>query len=285
VKATYFGMPELNERAITSIRKAIELRPRFGHAWRELAGPLAALGRDEEAIEALERALSLDPGDASAYSGLGRVHFIGRGDFAKGIDFYEKALTLNPQAGWTALQLAHCAALARDFPRAEAAAWRAVVSQEEFLSGKAGVVIAGAYVRLGQIYALQGRYAEAKHQFERELDFLRRVDHALRGRIFIEVHQRLGEVHIRLGDAAAGRAALDLSIEAFERRLRTGADDPFTRYYAACAYALRGDVPTALESLEKAVKGLPRFNKARARIEPALEGVRSEPRFQENVAE
>jgi tetratricopeptide (TPR) repeat protein len=279
VKATYFGMAELNERAITTIRKAIELRPNFAHAWRELAGPLAALGRDDEAIEALERALSLDPGDASAYSGLGRVHFIGRGDFAKGIGFYEKALTLNPQAGWTALQLAHCAALARDFPRAEAAAWRAVVSQEEFLSGKAGVVIAGAYVRLGQIYALQGRYAEAKHQFERELDFLRRVDHALKARIFIEVHQRLGEAQIRLGDADAGRAALDLSIEAFERRLRTGADDPFTRYYGACAYALRGDSVTALESLERAVAGLPRFNRARARIEPALESLRSDPRF------
>jgi TolB-like protein/Tfp pilus assembly protein PilF len=285
VKATYFGMPELAERAITSIRKAIELRPRFAHAWRELAGPLLLLGRDDEAIEALERALALDPVDASAYSGLGRVHFIGRGDFAKGIDFYEKALTLNPQAGWTALQLAHCAALARDFPRAEAAAWRAVVSQEEFVSGKAGVVIAGAYVRLGQIYALQGRYAEAKHQFERELDFLRRVDHALRARIFIEVHQRLGEAQIRLGDAVAGRAALDLSIEAFERRVRTGADDPFTRYYAACAYALRGDLPAALESLERAVAGLPRFNRARARIEPALEGLRSEPRFLSVVGE
>jgi tetratricopeptide (TPR) repeat protein len=280
VKATYFGVSELNERAIASIRRAIELRPRFAHAWRELASPLLALGRDDEAIEALELALALDPGDATAYSSLGRVYFIGRGDFARGVEAYEKALTLNPQAGWSALQLAHCAALQRDFPRAEAAAWRAIVSQEEFLSGKAGVVIAGAYSRLGQIYALQGRFAEARHQFERELEFLRRSDHALKARIFIEVHQRLGEAHLRLGDESAGRAALDLSIEAFERRLRTGADDPFTRYYAACAYALRGDVTPALDSLEKAIQGQRRFNVARARIEPALESLRSERRFQ-----
>src|SRR5262249_6299758 len=126
---------------------------------------------------------------------------------------------------------------------------------------------------------------EAKHQFERELDFLRRVDHALRARIFIEVHQRLGEALIRLGDAAAGRTALDLSIEAFDRRVRTGADDSFTRYYAACAYALRGDLPAALDSLERAVAGLPRFNRARARIEPALEGLRSDARFQAIVGD
>ena len=105
------------------------------------------------------------------------------------------------------------------------------------------------------------------------------MDHALKARVFIEVHQRLGEAHSRLGDAAASRAALDLSIEAFERRLRTGADDPFTRYYAACAYALRGDVAPALDSLERAIEGQRRFNVARARIEPALESLRSEPRF------
>jgi superkiller protein 3 len=278
-------MSELNHRAIASIRRAIELRPRFAHAWRELASPLLGLGRDEEALEALERALSLDPGDATAYSSLGRVYFIGRGDFVRGAENYEKALVLNPQAGWSALQLAHCAALARDFPRAEAAAWRAVVSQEEFLSGKAGVVIAGAYVRLGQIYALQGRFEEARHQFDRELEFLRRVDHALKARIFIEVHQRLGEAHLRLGDSAASRAALDLSIEAFERRLRNGADEAFTRYYAACAYALRGDVAPALDSLERAIEGQRRFNVARARLEPALESLRSEPRFRALVGE
>ena len=106
LKAGYFAMPELHERAIASLRKAIELRPTLAEAWRELSAPLRALGRDEEAIEALEKALALDPGDAEAYSALGRLHFIGRGDFARGAEAYEKALTLNPQAGWSAMQLA-----------------------------------------------------------------------------------------------------------------------------------------------------------------------------------
>jgi tetratricopeptide (TPR) repeat protein/tRNA A-37 threonylcarbamoyl transferase component Bud32 len=280
LKADYLSMPELYQRSLESFDRALELRPDFVEAHRSRGGVLLSLGREDEAVEAVERALALDPGAASAYQTLGRVYFIGCGDFARAAECYEKALALNPQAGWAALQLSHCAALLGDGARAEVAAWQAVVLQEEFLSGREGQLIVGAYVRLGQALALQGRFAEAVQQFERELEFLRRVDHALRSRIFIELHQRVGEARLRLGDAAGGRAALDFAIEAFERRLRTGADDSSTRYYAACAYALRGDVEAALDCLEKAAAGRRRLTVARARVESALAGLRSEPRFQ-----
>ena len=280
LKADYLSMPELYERALASLDRSLVLRPGFVQAYRSRASVLLALGREEEALTAVERALALDPGAASAYQTLGRIHFIGFGDFARAVEYYEKALALNPQAGWAALQLAHCAALLGDSTRAETAAWRAVVLQEEFISGREGQLIVGGYVRLGQVYALQGRYDEALHQFGRELEFLQRVDHALKSRIFIELHQRIGDARIRAGDAASGIADLDLAVEAFERRLRTGADDPFTRYYAACAYALRGDSEAALESLEKAAATRRRFTVARARVEPALESLRPLERFQ-----
>jgi hypothetical protein len=61
-------------------------------------------------------------------------------------------------------------------------------------------------------------------------------------------------------------------------------DDPFTRYYAACAFALRGEPEAALESLEKATAARRRLTVARARIEPALEGLRPLPRFQKLIA-
>jgi tetratricopeptide (TPR) repeat protein len=280
LKADYLSVPELYDRALASVDRALVLKPDSVQAHRTRASVLLDLGREEEALAAIERALALDPGASHAHQTLGRIHFIGFGDFARAADQYEKALTLNPQAGWSALQLAHAAALAGDLTRAEAAAWRAVVLQEEFLSGREGQLIVGAYVRLGQAMALQGRYEEALHQFGRELEFLQRVDHALRSRIFIELHQRIGEARFRLGDAASSRSALNLALEAFERRLRTGADDPFTRYYAACAYALRGDTDKALCSLERAAKARPRLTLARARVEPALESLRAHPRFE-----
>ena len=192
---------------------------------------------------------------------------------------FERALLLNPQAGWTALQLAHCFAFLGDYPRGEAIALRAIVLQEELLAGQEGLLVIGAYLRLGHLYALQGRHAEAKRQFDREVEFLARVDHALKARIFIELHTRLGAALLGLGDEASGRAALDLATLTFERRLRLEGDDPFTRYYAACAYALRGQPAAALDSLEKAAAERPAFTVARARLDPHFDRIRLEPRF------
>jgi hypothetical protein len=89
---------------------------------------------------------------------------------------------------------------------------------------------------------------------------------------------------MQLGDPAGARAALDLSLEAFERRVRTGADDPFTRYYAACAYALRGEPDKAVECLERAAEKRRLYTVNRARLEPALESLRGLPRFDALVA-
>ena len=279
LKGDYLTTPELCERAIVSLDHALALRPDSAEAWRYRGSALTTLGRDEEALASFEQALALNPLDASAQSGIGRVHFILRGDFARAVQGYERALAINPRAGWSALQLAHCATLLRDFARAEAAARRAIELQQAFLSGRAGLAIVGAHMRLGHAFALQGRHREALDEYGRELDFVRRVEHALRARIFVELHQRIGEAHLLLGEPAEARAALDLAVEAFERRMRSGVDDPMTPYYGACAHALRGAVEPALACLERAAVRRPRLTAARAAIEPALEALRGEPRF------
>jgi superkiller protein 3 len=284
-KASYLVMPELYDRALVQFRRAIELRPGLVSAWRELGGVLVALCREDEGIEAIRHALTLDPTDAGAHATMGRAHFLGFGDFPRATECYERALAFNPQAGWYVLQLAHCYALLRDFARGEEAARRAVALQEDFLSGREGIAIVGAHMRLGHMAALQGRHQQAIEHFQRELAFLERVDHALRNRILIELHQRLGSAHLRLGHAAEGAAALALALEGFERRLRLGADEPFSRYYAACAYAVRGDVDPALNYLERAIRLRRRFTIARARIEPEFDGLRGERRFRDLVGE
>jgi hypothetical protein len=63
-----------------------------------------------------------------------------------------------------------------------------------------------------------------------------------------------------------------------------GADDPFTRYYAACASALLGRTDEALAHLIKAAASRPAFTAARAAIEPDLEPLREEGRFRELLA-
>jgi serine/threonine-protein kinase len=279
LKGDYLQAPELSERALAALDRALALHPDSAEVWRYRGSVLGTLGRDEEALAAFEMALGLNPTDASAHSGIGRVHFILRGDFRAAIPSYERALALNPRAGWAALQLAHCATLLREFDRAWAAASRARDLQQAFLSGRAGMLIVGSHMRLGHVEALRGRQREALAEYAQELEFVRRVDHALRARIFIELQQRIGEAHLRLGENALGEAALDLAIEQLERRTRSGVGDFMSPYYGACAYALRGELVRALECLELAARARPRLTAARAAIEPALEPLAGEPRF------
>jgi tetratricopeptide (TPR) repeat protein/predicted Ser/Thr protein kinase len=284
LKGDYLTTPELSERALIALDRALALRPDSAEAWRYRGSALTTLARAEEALEAFEHALARNPMDASAQSGIGRVSFILRGDFGAAVPAYERALALNPRAGWSALQLAHCATLLRDFPKAEAAALRAADLQHAFLSGRTGMAIVGAHLRLGHAFALQGRHKDALAEYVHEIEFVGTVEHALRARIFIELQQRIGEAHLRLGEETEGRAALDLAIEAYERRMRSGIDDPMSPYYAACAYALRGETEAALACLERTAKKRPRLTAARAAIEPALESVRDEDRFRAILA-
>jgi TolB-like protein/predicted Ser/Thr protein kinase len=279
-KADYLVLPELSERALVAFRRALELQPGSARAWRLMGSALMGLGRDEEGFAAIERALELAPEDAGVLASMGRAIFIGKGLFPEAAVYFEKALEREPQGGWFALQLAHCLALDRSFVRGEEVARRAAQLQESLLSGREGYVIVGSHMRLGHLAALQGRDTEAVEQFQRELAFLQRVDHALRSRIKIELHLRLGGAHGRLGDAEPARAALETARTAFEARLRLGADDPFTRYYAACTYAQLGMTDEALTSLERAAAGRRALTIARARNEPELERLRGEARFE-----
>ena len=284
LKASYLSVPELSVRAIAAFRRALERNPSFVRARRELGGTLIEVGRVEEGIAEIRRALEIDPSDAGVHQALGRAYFVGLARFPEAVAEYERALELNPRYGWAALQLAHCAALLRDFPRAERAARRAIELQEAFLSGREGALIVGGYTRLGQIAALKGRHEEALAELNRELEFLHQYGHALKERHFVEIQQRIGASQLSLGRSEEGVIALETALEAFGRRLRMGADDPFTRYYAGCASALLGRVDEALAHLVKAATSRPAFTAARAAIEADLESLRDDPRFRELVA-
>jgi TolB-like protein len=279
-KADYLARGELRAHAVASLRRALELQPDSVRAWRELGSVLMALGQERDGFEALRRALVIEPADAGALAGMARALFIGRARFDEAIPWFERALAANPNGGWYALQLSHCAALLRDFVRGEAAASRAIELQQAALSGQEGVLIVGASIRLGHLHALQGRNAEAIAAYMRELDFLNGIDHALRNRVIVELNVRLGAAYLALGETRKGQALLDVAIEAFDRRVRLGADEPFTRYYAASAHALKGDADTAIAFLERAAAERRAFTLERARIEPEFAVLRQDVRLQ-----
>jgi len=284
-KADYLSMPELHQRGLAALRRAVELQPGLARAWRELGATLVILNQDEEGMAALRRALAMDPEEASILGAIGRAYFINHARFAEAASWYERAVARNPDAGWYWLQLAHCAALMRDFARGERAAARAAELQEAFLSGREGLFIAGGGIRSGHLAALQGQHARAIDAYERELDFLVRTEHPLRHRILVELNTRLGAAYQRLGHEKKAAAVFDVALESFERRIRLGADEPFTRYYAAAIHALRGDAEPALALLQRALAQQPAFTAARAAIEPEFDNLREDARFQRMLQE
>jgi serine/threonine protein kinase/Tfp pilus assembly protein PilF len=284
LKGTFLSLRELVERAVEIERRAIALDPEHAdaHAW--LGSSLINLGRIDEAIVEIREAVRLDPQNGQSYQALARALWVGRGDFAGAIPMFEKAIELNPEAGYSYLQLGLLLAWEGRFDRAEEICRRAVELQDQYISGNAGLQVVGANARLGYVYYLQGRYADALREYERGLAFVASSDHALKDRTAIEINMKLGSAHHRMGQTADANRHFDRALKMHGALTARGADDPFTRYYIAGIHALRGDVDKAFESLQRAAVSFPQLTAARMLRDPDLESLRSDPRFDQLTA-
>lgn len=279
LKSQMFQSPEMLETAINSFQKAIELNPHLPDAYSGLGFAFIQMDRISEAIGAIRRALAFAPDNSDALSALARAYMIGQGDFQTAANVLEKSLAGNPKAGWVALQLSYCHAWLGNYERAEEVARKAVELQENLMSGTEGLQIIGAYSRLGYIYYLQGRYEDAITQYYKEIVFLRKTDHGLRERTMIEINQRLVSAYWRQGNLEEAESAWEKLRSGFNRLLEQKQDDPFTRYYMACAAALMGDKDEALAHLDSAVRRRRAYISARAAREIDFESLRQDDRF------
>ncbi|HEV2669336.1 MAG TPA: protein kinase [Blastocatellia bacterium] len=284
LKAQFLPNPALLDRAVEYLQKAIELRPMLSDSYSALGMTFIAMDRVDDAIGALKRALAFAPHDSFVHAALGRAYYIGKGLFREAAYEYEQAVNDAQEGSWVAPSLSHCLTYLGEYERAEQMARRAIEAQEQYLRGHEGMQIIGAYARLGHVYYLQGRYDDAIAEYYREVVFARQSDHVLKERVLIEVYQKLTSAYVRQGSMDDAREAFGHVTAGFAERLAKGADDPFTRYYVACAHAMMGDKAGALEHLRKAIEGRRNFNAARARVETDFEGLRGDPEFQELVS-
>lgn len=280
LQGQFLSKPEMLETGVEYFQKAIELQPMLADSYAGLGMAFVALGRNEDAMGALRRAMAFASDNPDVHSSLGRVYAIGKGMFSEAIAEYQKALQINPDDAWSAQQIALCCAYVGEYELGEEAARQAIQAQENFTSGHEGVRLIGSHVRLAHLYNLQGKYDDAISECYREIVFLRSSNHALKERTLIEVHQKLVSAYVRQGNLEDARAAYEQVTKGFAARLAMGADEPFTRYYVACASAMMGDKTAALEHLTKAVEGRRQFNAARAKVEIDFEGLREDADFQ-----
>jgi serine/threonine protein kinase/tetratricopeptide (TPR) repeat protein len=283
LKGGFLSIPELSTKAVEFAEKAVKLNPRLSHAHQFLGGAYSTLGRYDEAIAEMNEAVRLEPNNAGAHGSLARAYWLGKGMVEEAIVELEHAVAINPQAGYSYLQLVFLHTLIGNYTRAEAAAKHAIELQEKYISGKEGLQVVGAHTRLGYCYYRQGRYDEAIQEYERELEFLKASDHALRERSMTELEQKLGAAYLRKGMIEEAEPHFKNAIKRFEQRLGKGSDDPFTKYYIACLYALKGDADKALKYLGESLGPLKAINSLRAKGDPDFESLRNDERFRELV--
>jgi tetratricopeptide (TPR) repeat protein len=283
LKGGFLSIPELVAKGLECVRRAVALNPRFAMARVLLGAGLAASGQVDEGIAELQEAIRLDPNNAGAIEDLGRVYWLRKGAIDQGITELERAVELNPEGGYAYLQLGLLYALKGDYARAEAACRAAIDLQEQYISGKEGLLIVGAHTRLGYVYYRQGRYDEAIRAYERELAFLSSSDHVLRDRSLIEVNQKLGAAYLRKGMGEEAERYFQRALKGFDDRLARGADDPFTRYYIATLHALRGEAEPAVRSLRETLGKLPALTAPRVRTDPDFDAIREHPLFIEVI--
>ena len=284
LKGAFMSMPDMLHRAMEMQRRALAIDPELAEAHVGLGSVLLNLGQVDEAIAEIREGLRLEPDNGQARQSLGRALWAGKGDFVAAIPEFEKAIELNPEAGYSYLQLSLLLAWEGQYARAEEIGRHAVELQEQYISGNTGLQIVGAHSRLGYIHYLRGEYEEALKEFERELAFINSSDHALRERTNIEINVRVGAVYHRMGRSEDASRHFGRALKAFEARVSRGADDPATRYYIATVLAMQGETDQALESLARVARLQPALTRARVARDRDLETLRADPRFDDLVA-
>ena len=85
------------EDAIAECKRAIEVDPDFGNPYNDIGAYLIALGRYDEAVAWLERAIAAPRYDPRHFPhfNLGRIYFV-RGMFGKAREHFQKALQIEP---------------------------------------------------------------------------------------------------------------------------------------------------------------------------------------------
>ncbi len=133
--------------------KAIQLNPNYSVAFQWYGEFLSDMGRHEEAIEASEKAQSLDP-----FSPIAKVQLAGSlynaGYLKRAISVYNEVLELEPDFLSAHFFLSYAYVSLRKFNEA--------INEAEFVAASANERVPGLTIPLGYAYARAGRISEAE---------------------------------------------------------------------------------------------------------------------------
>jgi tetratricopeptide (TPR) repeat protein len=94
------------ERAQLLAEQAASLDARDADAWHLAGVALARQGQHARAVDALGRAIAINPESAQFHANLGNAQYE-QGQYSQAVDSYRRAIALDPSIGGVGKQLAH----------------------------------------------------------------------------------------------------------------------------------------------------------------------------------
>ncbi|MBD3307938.1 tetratricopeptide repeat protein [candidate division KSB3 bacterium] len=158
--ATAYAGQEEFEQAINAYQKALDLNPEYQPAYLGLGKITAQLGQYQKAAEIYDYAAELDPQHEAVYTHLGNLAFM-QEDYARAISAFQQALDLNPfnMNAYNGLGLSY--ARQGDFDRAFA------LYEEALQQNPHAAVIHNS---LGTLYMQIGEHEKAIAEFTTSLE-------------------------------------------------------------------------------------------------------------------
>lgn len=253
--------PRLRE-ALRALTRAAELAPNDAEALAALSDVLKDQGRYDEALLRARQAVAVEPTSANANARVGRV-YLEMGDLSRGEGWIRQALRLEPDGVLANIVLAQL--------QARRGEYRQATSTIEALLRRGGTWL---HEWAGYFELLDGDARAAAEHFRE----------AVRGAPPTQPERVIAATaYLRSGDEPAARRVLE-DVEASARAATRRGTGPQPYLDLAGVAALRGQRERALELLRKAVEQGYRDAWALAH-DPALEGLRSDPRFRRLLAD
>lgn len=239
-------------KAIDVLRGVLQEDPLHPDGLHLLGLSLQELGESDAALAEIEKAIAVRPSVAMFQNSAGAVS-VARGDLSKGIEYYRRALELDPESSSACNNLGIALQKLGYFDQALIAYSHALEIEPEMIS---------AIVNLGNVLSDLGREAEAIEQYGRAL----------------ALAPSMAEIHNNLGNAFKAQSKFAEAIESYDQALAIRPDYADAYFNRGGTLARRGDIDSAKESLERAIaiRPDPRYRLTLAGLMPVIPASRDE---------
>jgi tetratricopeptide (TPR) repeat protein len=164
------------DELVDAYKSAIKAQPKDAALHFSLAETLHTLGEDDDAIEEYKEAANLDQKDARPHRRIGAI-YSARRDFEKAEEAHRRALNINPGSVQDLVALGFCYAQRENYLQAEAGFVTALALQQLMGNASPDDPKREDIIRsLASLLIVEGRYADARAQFESLYGMTRETD-------------------------------------------------------------------------------------------------------------